>query len=213
MPNPTNAPLLELDIPKDITTLKLPDISLLNYYKLREKRIFYIDFEIDDGIMDIQQDILLINMQDEAAGIAPEDRKPIKILINSPGGLLNPTLALCQTMILSKTPIYTYNLGAAFSCGLLILLGGHKRYSLKYSEALIHTGSGGTSGTYEQTQEQGKQYKREVEFMGQYILDRTGMDPKVFNRNKSKDWYLPIADQLKYGIVHETIDDISCLMN
>lgn len=196
----------ELILPKDVENLQLPDPNLLNFYKLAENRIFYIDYEIDMGILEVQRDIILINIADK--DIPVEERIPIKILIDSPGGLLSETMSVASTIVQSKTPIITVNMADCYSGGAILLMSGHKRYAMPYSKAMIHTGSGGTSGTFEQTEEQQKNYKRQVEDMGKFILARTGMDEKIFKRNKSKDWYLMPEDQLKYGLVHEIVDNI-----
>ena len=198
--------LQELILPKDVENLQLPDPGLLDYYKLAENRIFYVDYEIDMGILDLQRSIILINLEDRDYPI--EERLPIKILIDSPGGLLSETMSVVSTIIQSKTPVITINVADAYSGGALLLLSGHKRYALPYSKAMLHTGSGGTSGTFEQTEEQQKNYKRQVEDMGKYILERTSMDKKVFNRNKAKDWYFMPDEQVKYGLVHEITENI-----
>ena len=196
----------ELIMPKNLENLQLPDPGLLDYYNLAENRIFYIDYEIDMGILDVQRNIVLINIADKDIPI--EERTPIKILIDSPGGLLSETMSVASTIIQSKTPVITINMADAYSGAAILLMAGHKRYAMPYSKAMLHTGSGGTSGTFEQTEEQQKNYKRQVEDMGKFILARTGMDEKVFKRNKTKDWYMMPEDQLKYGLVHEIVDNV-----
>jgi len=196
----------ELIMPKDLENLQLPDPGLLDYYQLAEKRIFYIDYEIDMAILEVQRNIILINIADK--DIPVEERIPIKILIDCPGGLLSETMSVASAMVQSKTPIITINMADAYSGGAILLMAGHKRYAMPYSKAMLHTGSGGTSGTFEQTEEQQKMYKRQVEDMGKFILARTGMDEKVFKRNKTKDWYMSTEDQIKYGLVHEIADNI-----
>lgn len=198
--------LQELIIPKNVDNLQLPDPGLLDFYSLAENRIFYIDYEIDMGILDIQRSIILINIADKDYPV--EERIPIKILIDSPGGLLSETMSVASIIIQSKTPVITINMADAYSGAAILLMAGHKRYAMPYSKAMLHTGSGGTSGTFEQTEEQQKNYKRQVEDMGKFILARTGMDEKVFKRNKTKDWYMMPEDQLKYGLVHEIVDNI-----
>ena len=76
------------------------------------------------------------------------------------------------------------------SAGLLILLAGHQRFCLKNSTALAHSGSGGASGTFEQTEAQMKDYKRFVDTMRNYIIERTNIDTRTLNKYKSKEWYL-----------------------
>ena len=203
--------LQELIIPKDLENLQLPDPSLLEYYRLAENRIFYVDYEIDMGILELQKAIININLEDK--DFPPEERIPIKILIDSPGGLLSETMSVATTMIQSVTPIITVNMADAYSGAAILLMAGHKRYALPYSKVMIHTGSGGTSGTYEQTEEQQKNYKRQVEDMGRYILERTGMEKRLFNKNKSKDWYMMPEDQVKYGVVHEITDNVFSILS
>ena len=196
--------LQEILIPKE--NLKLPNPVLLDYYRLSENRIFYVDYEIDMSILDLQKEIIYINMIDK--DYPPEEREPIKILIDSPGGFLSETMSVASIIIMSKTPIITINIAEAYSGAALLLMAGHKRYALPYAKAMIHTGSGGTSGTFEQTEEQQKMYKRQVDDMGKYILQQTGMDEKIFKKNRSREWYLVGDDQIKYGVVHEIIDNI-----
>lgn len=176
---------------------------MFNYYKLAENRIFYINDEITEYTLEIQKSIIDINIKDKDIDVS--ERKPIVICINTNGGLLQETMSLSQVMIMSKTPVITVNIGAAYSGGALLLLAGHRRYAFKYSKAMLHSGSGGTSGSYEQTEAAQKVYKKQVDEMSQYILERSGMDEKVFKRNKSKDWYFDHDEQVKYGLVHSIV--------
>ena len=179
---------------------------MVNYWSLAENRIFYIDYEIDESVLEIQRSIIAINISDR--GTPVENRIPIKIYIDSPGGLLVETMSLATTIMMSKTPVVTVNIGDSYSGGCLLLLAGHKRYAFPYSKALIHAGSGGISGTYDQTEQAQKNYKKQVEEMGQYILSRTKIDDKTYKKNKSKDWYLDAKEQVKYGIVDRIVIDL-----
>lgn len=197
---------MELQIPidfenTDVEDIQLPDPALLEYYRLAEHRIFYVDYEINMNILEIQRELILINIADE--GIPINERVPIIILIDSPGGLLSETMCVACSIMQSKTPVITVNIAEAYSGGALLLLAGHKRYALPYSKAMIHTGFGSMSGTFEQAEERQKLYKKEVDEMGKYILERSGMDKRVFNKNKAKDWYMTTDEQLRYGLVHE----------
>lgn len=193
-------------MPEKLEDIKLPSPELLNYWRLAENRIFYVDYEIDESILELQRSIIIINIMDK--NIKPEQRIPVKILIDSPGGLLSETMSLCSTIIMSKTPIITINVAEAYSGGCLLLLSGHKRYTFPYAKAMLHTGSGGTCGTFEQTEQAQKIYKKQVDEMGTYILKQSGMDEKVFKRNKSKDWYMDHDEQVEYGIVHGIITSL-----
>lgn len=187
--------------------MQLPDPTMVNYWRLAENRIFYVDYEIDESIMELQRAILAINISD--SGKPVEERKKIVVMINSPGGLLTETMSVAMSMVTSVTPVVTVNIGAAYSGGALLLLAGHERYAFKYAKAMIHTGStGGNAGTYEQTEAYQKMYKKMIDWMGEYILDRSDIDQRTFNKNKSKDWYMDNIDCIKYGIIHGEITSL-----
>ena len=125
--------MLEFVITDEIKGLKdvnLPDPDLLYYYNMMDNREIFVNFDIDENLIVNSYDIIKWNKEDK--NIPIEERKPIKIFINSDGGCLNSILNLIDTIKLSKTPIITIGMGKAYSAGGLLLMAGHKRYI--YSE-------------------------------------------------------------------------------
>jgi ATP-dependent Clp protease protease subunit len=196
-------------IPESIENMQLPNPDLLTYYKDEKDRILWVEGEIGDGLFELSKMILRYNMEDK--NISVEERKPIKIFINSPGGDLDSTLAFIGMMNISKTPIWTINACWAYSAAGLILMAGHKRYALPNTEALIHSGSGQLGGSYEQTAEQMKNYKYLVDKMREFILSRTKIDQKLFKKQSSKDWYIYTDEMLSLGVVDEIVSDLDVL--
>ena len=196
-------------IPESIENMQLPNPDLLTYYKDEKDRILWVEGEIGDGLFELSKMILRYNMEDK--NISVEERKPIKIFINSPGGDLDSTLAFIGMMNISKTPIWTINACWAYSAAGLILMAGHKRYALPNTEALIHSGSGQLVGSYEQTAEQMKNYKYLVDKMREFILSRTKIDQKLFKKQSSKDWYIYTDEMLSLGVVDEIVSDLDVL--
>ena len=197
---------MQVLIPNNLENLQLPSPELLTYYRNLEDRVIWIDYGVDESILEVSKLIMYFNKEDKDVPV--EQRKPIKLLLYSYGGDGQACFSLLDVITLSKTPIYTFNMGVAMSAGLLILLAGHKRFCLKTSTALAHSGSGGASGTFEQTEAQMKDYKRFVDTMRNYIIERTNIDTKTWNKYKSKEWYLYSEDQIKYHVVDKIIDDI-----
>lgn len=199
---------LELQIPEAVNNLQLPTFQAMNYWQLAENRIFFIDAEEIESfdLLEIAKSILAINIADK--GIEKCKRKPITLCIFTYGGDLSGAYSLIDTMLSSTTPIRTINFGLAMSAGLLILLAGEERFCFKRSQALVHTGSGGLQGTYEQIEESQKNYKKMVDDMKDYILSRSTIDEKLFNKNKSKDWYLSSDEQIKYNICTNIIENL-----
>ena len=197
---------IEVRLPKQVENLQLPDPSLVTFYNNLEDRVVWIDYGIDEDILEVSRMILRWNNEDK--NIPIEERQPIKLLLYSYGGDGQACFSLLDIIGLSKTPIYTINMGVSMSAGLLILLAGHKRFCLPHSIALAHSGSGGTQGTYEQTEAQMKDYQRFVKSMRDYILERTNIDAKTLSKNKGKEWYMYVDDQIKYHIVDKVVSDI-----
>lgn len=198
--------LMHIMLPTNLENLQLPSPELLTYYRNLEDRVIWIDYGVDETILEVSKIIMYFNKLDK--NVPVEQRKPIKLLLYSYGGDGQACFSLLDVIALSKTPVWCINMGVAMSAGLLILLAGHKRFCLKNSTALAHSGSGGASGTYEQTEAQMKDYKRFVDTMRNYIIERTNIDTKTLNKYKTKEWYLYAEDQVKFGIVNKVIDDI-----
>ena len=193
-------------LPQNIENLQLPAPELVTYYKNDNNRTFWIEDEIGDGLFEYSKQILRFNQEDR--DIPVEERKPIKFFIDSPGGDLETMLAFIGLVGISKTPIWMINAGIAYSAAGLILMSGHKRFALPNSQCLIHTGSGQLGGTFDQTTEQMKNYKQMVEKMKNFIISHTNIDQKLFNKNKSKDWFITTDEQLELGIVDKIVNDL-----
>lgn len=200
---------IQVNLPQDVANMSLPAPELVTYYRNAENRTFWVDFDVDESLLEFCRQVLFINKQDE--DISPDQRKPIKLFIFSNGGMLDPCFSAVDVMLMSKTPIITINAGLAMSAGMLLFLSGSERIVLRHSQGLIHSGSGGAVGTYEQAEESMKNYRRSVEAMRELVLERTSIDQKLFNKNKSKDWYLSADEMLKYGVatkIATSIDEV-----
>lgn len=200
-----------LNIGNNDANLNLPDPQLLTYYKDVNDRIIWIDYGIDDSVLEVSKLIMRYNREDK--DIPVEERKPIKLLVYSYGGDGNACFSLLDVIAISKTPVYTYNMGVSMSAGLLILLAGHRRFCTKNSTALIHAGSGGTGDmTYDQSKAQMKDWDHFVNTMFDYVTTRTGIDKKILNKHKKEEWYIYADEQVKLNIceaIIENIDDLN----
>lgn len=198
--------LPEVNTNGSLPSMQLPEIGDYNFWDLYTNRILSIDGEITDWDYHIVKDIISINMKDKE--VCVEERKPIIMLVNSNGGLLDITNSILDIMEISTTPIWTVNMGQALSGGCLIFLAGEKRFTTNKSYCMTHSGSGGTSGTYEQTVEQQKVYNEQIKNMGAYIMERTGIDEKTWKKYKNKDWYLNADQQIEYGFATEKLQSL-----
>lgn len=199
-------PELYVSIPKSVENLNLPSPELVNYYKDTEKRVFYIDCEIDENLLEISKEIMRINREDK--GIPVEERTPIKIMIDSPGGDVTASWSFMKIMEISKTPIWTINMCCAYSAGADILAAGHKRFAMPGTSVLIHSGSCYYGGTQEQAESMKKFGDKLTKKVTDYFLSHTKVDPKVFKKRAPSDWYLDENEALEQGIVDAIITDL-----
>lgn len=194
-------------LPQISEALSFPDPELRSYYEALSNRIIYITNEItSDYLLSYSKLIFEFNREDKDLPI--EQRQPIKFLLYTPGGELDAALHFMEICRISKTPIYTYNLGICYSGGTAMLLAGTKRFALRNSQALIHCGSGVIDGNYDQVQKFAKQYQKKIEFFTQYLLRRTKISAKEYNKHKNEEWFLNDEEQKKFGIVDEMIESI-----
>lgn len=191
----------------------LPKPEMYMYYKGLKNRTIWLDDTLSELLsIPITQMILEWNKEDEENNIPVDSRKPIKIFIYTLGGGIDEIFQLADIIDLSKTPVYTYNMGMALSAGLDVLISGHKRFALKNSKALYHSGSAGIQGTAEQIQSQTAQYAKQLDILNERVLKRTKISKELLKKKKKSEWFIIGNEQVELGIVDELITDISELL-
>ncbi len=206
-------------IPKELENLSLPDPELLHEYEDETARRIYLEGPIateedptSENSIGIVKRILRYNREDNEKHIPIEERKPIKIYIDSPGGDVTSTLTLINVMLSSKTPIYTINMCGAFSAAGIILACGHKRFGMRGSSVLIHSGSTYIGGTREQSESATKHFDKIYKKMTETLFSRTNIDQKTYKQKAPKDWYLDEDDCLKYGVIDQIVTDLDDIL-
>lgn len=189
----------------------LPDPALMSYYANLQKRILDLYTEVEfDSVAMISKMILEFNRAD--VGIPVEQRTPIKLLIFSPGGDVEAMFHLIDICVLSKTPVYTINMGVAASAAFDILLAGSKRFCLPHSQVLVHLGSASFTGEAQTVQAHTKQYGKVLKSCEEWELERTKIPPKTYATKKKTEWFMNAKEQVENGIVDAIINDIEELL-
>ena len=98
------------------------------------------------------------------------------------------------------------------SAGFLIFISGHKRYAFKHCQMLIHEGSAAFQGTAAEIEQAQKNYRKQLDEMKEYILERTAISEKIFDKIKTQDWYLTPHELLDYKVIDKFITDISIIL-
>lgn len=184
----------------------LPDPAAINYYVFENDRKLFLEQDVECQAMEIARLILRWNLEDR--DIPVEQRKPITLYVMSGGGSLYYMWTLVDIMLASKTPIITVNLGLAASAASLIFLAGSQRLMLQNSVVVIHQGSTELSGDANKILDTVDNYKTELERMKAYILSRTTIPVRLFNKKNKDDWYIDPKTCMEYGICHTLVESI-----
>lgn len=195
-----------LGVPETTANMQLPDPNLRDYYRDEEDRIFWLNENVETCAEDLIKMILRCNKADK--GIPVEDRKPIKIFIDSPGGDVTFMWTIINMIEASKTKVITINYCTAYSAASEILASGHERYALPGSHVMIHLGSCAYSGDVANVESTKKYFDALSKKTVDHLLKRTKIEPKMFKKKTLTDWFLDEEDALKNGIVDKIITDL-----
>lgn len=186
------------------------DPELLFYYEDLNERVWNLVSEVDDSLLDFARHVIRWNREDR--GIPVEERKPIRLYINSPGGDLTIYEAVKDIIEMSKTPIIGINLGMAYSAAALLFLSCHERYMLKSSKLLLHCGSGQFQGEFSSIINAVADYQSQVEAFIDRVIEKTTYDEETVTSNIASDWYIDAEDALEHGAATKIVDDIDELL-
>lgn len=192
-------------IPTEIENLQLPSPSLRDYYRDEQDRVYWVDGEIDDTLLELVKIIMRCNREDKDKPI--EERTPIKVFIDSPGGDVCALWTTIKAIEISKTPVYTINYCTAFSAAADLLASGHKRFALPGTSAMVHSGSCMFGGTMEQAESMKKHFDKLGKKVTDYFLSHTKVDPKTFKKKAPSDWYFDEQDMFEHGLIDEIVAD------
>lgn len=172
-----------------------------------ENRRLCINGEIDADVIDtIVYHIMRYNRIDKDISI--EERKPIIVYINSPGGSLVEGYSIIDIIEASKTPVYTVNIGECCSMGLLIFIAGKERYSFRHGEFLLHDGSSMCAGSTSKLKDRMEFEAFQLERMTkEYILERTAIGEDLYDKRYRDEWYFLPKEGKTLGVVDYIIGE------
>jgi ATP-dependent Clp protease protease subunit len=172
-------------------------------------RTYTLSGEIDEVMSkDVISFISLINELDDYKGLENNERRPIILNINSPGGSIYDGFAIIGAIKQSKTIVHTNCLGSAMSMALLVLAAGHYRIGhhlsrYMYHECLDDIPYDKMSAIRENLDEGNKL----MEMFDNYLLSRTSINKRKLNKIKKdkSDWYFGSDEALELGLINNII--------
>lgn len=168
------------------------------------ERSLYLCSEItQEHAVDFYEFIRFWNRVDEIDGIPKEERNPIKIYIDTPGGDLDAVFSIIDSITLSSTPVWTITFGKGFSGGFFIGISGNHRIGYPSSSYLFHEGCNETTGDAHKYLEEAMFYKRRLSQLQQLVLKHTKITEEEYSKYKKDDLWLTAEDALKYNVIDE----------
>jgi len=168
--------------------------------RLADERIVFLWGEIGPGsagglIM------RLLELQSKSPG------REIHLYINSPGGAVDDTLAIYDTIQFLKCPVTTYCVGQAASGAAMVLAAGTKgkRFALPHSKIMIHQPWGGVSGQAADIAIQAEEILKAKKLLNELMAKHTGRSVDMIEDETERDRYLSPTEAKEYGIVDEIV--------
>lgn len=129
----------------------------------------------------------------------------INFYINSPGGSVDDTLAIYDTMRFISSEIATYCIGRAYSGGAVLLCSGEqgKRHILPHAQVMIHQPYGGVTGQTTDIQIQAEQIIKAKRTLAEIIARHSGQDVEKVVADGERDKYFSAEEAKEYGLVDE----------
>jgi len=132
----------------------------------------------------------------------------ISLYINSPGGAVDDTLAVYDTMRFLSCDVATYCMGRAYSGAALLLAAGSKgkRYALPHAKVMIHQPYGGVFGQTEDIRIQADQMIKSKNELIRIFAEHTGQNEDQVRTDSERDKYFSAREAADYGLVDEVIE-------
>jgi len=138
---------------------------------------------------------------------AKSPSQDIGLYINSPGGNVDDTLAIYDTIQFLTCDVATYCIGTAQSGAALILAAGTKgkRYALPHSKIMIHQPWGGVGGQASDIQIQAEEILKAKRTLNKILACHTGRTVEQIEEETERDRYMSPEEAREYGLVDEIV--------
>ena len=167
---------------------------------LLENRVIFLVGEINHasatGVI-----MRLLYLQSSKPGI------DIHLYVNSPGGSVDDTLAIYDTMQFIESDVNTYCIGKAMSGGAVVLAAGAKgkRYCLPNSKVMIHQPYGGIYGQTTDVQIQAEEIIKTRQLLNEVLAKHTGQPVERIEEDSERDKFFDAQQAKAYGLVDDVI--------
>ena len=163
-------------------------------------RIIVLSSAIDDKIADrVIKELLILNQHNS---------KPIKMIINSPGGQVSSGLAIYDTMQIIKSEVHTIVAGLAASMASILLIGGTSNNCMitTNSKIMIHQPLiQSVVGKASDLAITAEEIDKTKQLIAELYQKKTGKSTKSIMADIDKDNWFSAKEAVKYGLADKII--------
>jgi len=131
----------------------------------------------------------------------------ISLYINSPGGSVDDTMAIYDTMRFVSSPVATYCIGRAQSGAAIILAAGTKgkRHALPHAKVMLHQPWGGVTGQAADIKIQAEEILKAKVMINEILSEHTGQPLEKIAAETERDRYMTAEEARQYGLIDEVL--------
>ena len=131
----------------------------------------------------------------------------ISLYINSPGGTVDDTMAIYDTIRFVGSPIATYCIGRAQSGAAVILAAGTKgkRHALPHAKIMLHQPWGGVSGQAADIKIQAEEILKAKQMINNILAEHSGQPVDRIAAETERDRYMSAEEAKQYGLIDEVL--------
>jgi ATP-dependent Clp protease protease subunit len=133
----------------------------------------------------------------------------INFYINSPGGVVDDTLAMYDIMRFLTCDIATYCIGRAESGGAVVFAAGKKgkRFILPNAKVMIHQPFGGVYGQAADIEIQAEEILKTKQTLINIMAKCTGQTPEKIQEDSERDRFFDAKQAVAYGLCDEVLGE------
>lgn len=132
----------------------------------------------------------------------------ISLYVNSPGGSVDDTMAVYDTMQFVSSPISTFCIGRAQSGAAVILAAGTKgkRFALPHAKVMLHQPWGGVYGQAADIKIQAEEILKAKKVISELLAKHSGQPVEKIIAETERDRYMTAEEAKKYGLIDEVLE-------
>ena len=129
--------------------------------------------------------------------------KPIRVYVNSPGGLADDGFALFDVMRYVSAPVFTICTGLAASAATIAMIGARKghRFSLPHARMMLHQPSQGARGTASDIAITAKEIIRLRQKANRLFSEEIDQSLEKIEKDMHRDFWLNAEEAQEYGLI------------